>query len=187
MSQAAGSGNAVSIACEWWRDLNPKDASPSGYRRTALARLRRAARPIEVMQEPEALRLIARLPRNPERVAILAGVLAFVRETDDRPVARAVGRAGLNDDRPPALLAVGRFRRLLQEPADGLLAPMRRLVRMTKGKVNVRDLSGSILYWGDGVRKRWIFEYYAVGAAVDGPAAGAPPGGRSERRELDDV
>ena len=179
MSQAAGSANVVSIACEWWRDLNPKDASPSGHRRTALARLRRAARPIEVMQEPEALRLIARLPRDPERVAILAGVLAFVRETDDRPVARAVGRAGLDDDRT-ALLAVGRFRRLLQEPPHGLMAPMRRLVRMTKGKVNVRDLSASILYWGDGVRKRWIFDYYAVGVAADGPSV-QPARPRPER------
>ena len=112
-------------------------------------------------------------------------MLAFVRETDDRRVARAVGRAGLDDDR--GLLAVGRFRRLLQEPPHELMAPMRRLVRMTKGKVNVRDLSASILYWGDAVRKRWIFDYYAVGAAADGPASGPPPRGRSERRELDDV
>ena len=38
------------------------------------------------------MRLIARLPRNPERAAALAGVLAFVRHTDERRVARAVGR-----------------------------------------------------------------------------------------------
>ena len=117
----------MSIACEWWRDLNPKDASPSGHRRAALARLRRAATPIEVMQEPEALRLVARLPRDPERVAILAGVLAFVRETDDRPVARAVGR-GHRDDDKTALLTGLRFLPFLQEPPTahgpcGVLGP----------------------------------------------------------------
>ena len=177
MTDSTPSRNAASIAYDWWRGLNPGDAQQSGHQRGALAQLRRASTPIEVIQEPEALRLIARLPWNPERVAILAGVLAFVRETDDRRVAQTVGRAALDDDKS-ALLSESRFRRLLQEPADELLEPMRRLVRMTKGTLNVHDLSRSVLYWGDGVKKRWIFDYYAVGLAADDRAAGpsAPPG-----------
>ena len=153
--------DGASIAYDWWRSLNPKDAHQAGLQRAALARMRRATTPIEVMQEPEALRLIARMPRNPERVASLAGVLAFVRESDDRRVARAIGRATLDDDRS-ALLSEGRFRRLLQMNHDELMEPMRRLVRMAKGTLNVRDLSSAILYWGDGVKKRWIFDYYGV-------------------------
>ena len=43
---------------------------------------------------------------------------------------------------------------------------MRRLVRLTKGKINVHDLSYAILYWGDRVKKRWIFDYYGVGAGL---------------------
>ncbi len=151
----------VSTAYEWWRRLTAKEGARLGQRRAALARMRRAATPIEVMQEPEALRLIERLPRRPEDVAILAGILAFVRESDDRSVARTVGRTRLDDDQS-ALLSEGRFRRLLQAQHGELMEALRRLVRMTNGRADVRDLSFSVLHWGDGVKKRWIFEYYAV-------------------------
>lgn len=186
MTDSAGPRRADSIAYDWWRRLNPKEAQQSGHQRAALARMRRATTTIEVMQEPEALRLIARLPRNPERVAILAGVLAFVRETDNRRVARAVGRTTLDDDKS-ALFAESRFRRLLQTPAGDLLAPMRRLVRMTKGTLNVRDLSKSILYWGDHVKKRWIFDYYAVGMAATDRTSGPPASDRTEPQEFENV
>lgn len=150
------------IAEEWWRELQGADRTGqrSGPHRAALARLRRAETPLEVMQEPVALRLIARLPRNPDRVAILAGVLAFVRDPDNERVARAIGRRSLDDN--VAILAEPRFRRLLQARDDELMDAMRRLVRLTKGKVNVYDLSYAILFWGDKVKKRWIFEYYGV-------------------------
>ena len=175
--------NGPEIAYRWWRNLNPVGAQQFGSHRAALARMRRAATPLEVMQEPEALRLIARLPRNPDRTAALAGVLAFVRETDERRVARAVGRASL-DDEQSALLAEGRFRRLLQTGHGELMDPMRRLVRMTKGTVNVHDLSAAILYWGDAVKKRWIFHYYGVAGAMDQvavkSAAPAPAPARPE-------
>ena len=160
MTDSAKPGGA-SIAYEWWRSLNPTDSLQSGRQRAALAGIRRATTPIEVMQEPEALRLIARMPRNPDRVATLAGILAFVRESDDRRVARAIGRTTMDDDQS-ALLSESRFRRLLQVNHDELMEPMRRLVRMAKGTLNVRDLSSAILYWGDEVKKRWIFDYYGV-------------------------
>ena len=164
MTDSTRPGSA-SIAFEWWRRLNPSDGTQVGAHRAALARMRRAATPIEVMQEPEALHLIARLPRHPDRVATLAGVLAFVRESDERPVARTIGRASLDSDEP-ALLSEGRFRRLLQTKGDELLEPMRRLVRMTRGTINVRDLSTAVLYWGEDVRKRWILEYYNVAGSM---------------------
>ena len=158
-------GSPQKIAGDWWRHLIAKDGPRLGPRRAALARMRRAATPIEVMQEPEALRLIARLPRQPDRVAALAGVLAFVRETDERSVARAIGRRTLDDD-ASALVSEGRFRRLLQTHDSELMEAMRRLVRMTKGTLNVHDLSFAILNWGDGVKKRWIFDYYGVSSSV---------------------
>ena len=157
--------DAAAIARSWWKELTSEGDGRRGLRRAALARMRRAATPLEVMQEPEALRLIARLPRNPDRVATLAGVLAFVRETDERSVPRAVGRSSLDDDQS-ALLSEGRFRRLLQTPEGDLLEPMRRLVRLTKGEANVYDLSVAILNWGSpGVKKRWIFEYYGISSS----------------------
>ena len=164
--------DAADIAVGWWSDLvseEPGRRAPPGARRAALARLRRAATPIEVMQEPEALRLIRRLPRDPDRAAILAGVLAFVREPDDQPIARIIGRESFDEDK--ALMSEARFRRLLQTPGNDLMDPLRRLIRLTKGKANVRDLSSSILYWdwGDRVKKRWIFDYYGVSDSFRSP------------------
>lgn len=161
---------APEIAHQWWQALA---GERSGQARAALARIRRAVSPVEVMQEPAALRLVSRLmARNvdPDRVAMLAGVLAHVSEHQDLPVARALGRRTLDDD--GALLSEGRFRRLLQTDAAELLDPMRRLVRMTKGKANVRDLAVAVLFWGDRVKKDWIFHYYGI-AAVARPTARA--------------
>ena len=159
------------IALDWWQRLTANEGARRGQRRAALARMRRAATPLEVMQEPEALRLIQRLPyRSEYRVAVLAGVLAHVRETDDRSVARRIGRDSLDDDQS-ALVSENRFRRLLQVEDSELMEGMRRLVRMNKGKLNVHDLSAAILYWGDGVKKRWIFDYYGVRSALRPDAA----------------
>lgn len=173
----------AAVARDWWQRLTGRDGPHLGQRRAALARIRRAATPIEVMQEPEALRLIERLPRNPDRVAQLAGVLAFVRESEERSVPRAIGRASL-DDGDEALVSEGRFRRLLQTQDNELMDAMRRLVRMAKGKLNVHDLSSAILDWGDGdrgdrVKRRWIFDYYnvvgSIQSAEGAPKSPAPP------------
>ena len=154
------------MAYRWWRSLNPLDARQSGSSRAAVAKLRRAATPVDVMLEPEALRLITMLPHSPrDRVAILAGVLAWVREADETRVARAIGRTAL-DDEQSALVSESRFRRLLQSRPDELLGPMRRLVRQMKGRANVGDLANAILFWEDSVKKKWIFDYYCVASAA---------------------
>ena len=161
--------NGAGIAEQWWRDLTSTDPGhrvTRGGRRAARARLRRAATPLEVMFESEALRLIARLPHeNPERVAILAGVLAFVDKSDAQNIARAIGRSSLDDDES-AIMSEGRFRRLLQAGGGELMDAMRRLVRLNKGKANVRDLSFAVLRWDDRVKKRWIFDYYCIYESV---------------------
>ncbi len=168
--------SSAAIAKNWWGDLTSEAAARRGPRRAARARLRRAATPLEVIQEPEALRLIARLPgENPDRVAILAGVLALVDPPDDdRRVPRVIGRAELDDEKS-ALMSEGRFRRLLQTDGGDLMDAMRRLVQLTGRKANVYDLSFAVLRWGDAVKKRWIFEYYNVAVAE-----GAPPRAASD-------
>ena len=159
--------DGADIAVEWWRDLVSEEPGRHGARRAALARLRRAATLIEVMQEPEALRLIRGLSWDPDRAAILAGVLGFVREPDDQPIARVVGPTSIDED--DGLLRRVRFRRLLQTSGNELMDPLRRLIRLTKGKANVRDLSSSVLHWGDRVKKRWIFDYYGVSDSLRSP------------------
>lgn len=156
--------HAAAIAHDWWQRLTRNEGAQLGQQRAALAHLRRASTPLEVIQEPEALRLIVRLPRNPDRVATLAGILAFVREDDDERIAYAIGPRSLKEEeRARAVMSEGRFRRLLQTKDNELMEPMRRLVRMTKGRANVYDLSYAVLYWGEGVKKRWMFEYYGAG------------------------
>ena len=155
---------AGDVAYDWWKGLR----DGTGGHRAALARMRRAHAPLDIVQEPAALRLIARLrpfERDDDRVAILAGVLALVREDEKTRVARALGRRSL-DDEQSARLSEGRFRRLMQTDGEELLSQMRRLVKMAGGNVNVRDLADGILYWGDRVRKDWTFEYYGVGFAA---------------------
>ena len=167
MSNEAAKGAGV-VAEDWWRGLTQRDDGrpAQGSQRAALARLRRAANPLQVMMEPQALRLIQRLPRSDEnRVAIVAGVLAFVREDASAPIVRAVGRKSL-DDEMSATLSENRFRRLLQTPTNELLDPMRRLVRLAKDEANVRHLAESILYWGDHRKKLWIFDYYGAASAA---------------------
>ena len=161
------------VAHDWWGRLV---SGESGHHRAALARIRRASTPLEVIQEPEALRLITRLQTfSPDRVAILAGVLAHVRESPPTALTRAVGRSDLSEEHSAAL-SEARFRRLLQAETHELLEQMRRVVKLSKGAANVQHLAAGILYWGDSVKQRWIFEYYGVGGPQqEGAAARAAP------------
>ena len=159
------------IAYDWWSRLV---SGESGHHRAALARIRRAGTPLEVIQEPVALRLVVRLGAfNPDRVAVLAGVLAHVRQSSQAPLTRAVGRSRL-DDEHSAMLSPSRFRRLLQAEPHELLEQMRRVVTMSKGEANVRHLAADILHWGDAVKQRWIFEYYGAHDAPHPPSLAAP-------------
>jgi len=165
------------IAAGWWRELTSDTAAgrlPRGVRRAALAEMRRAKSPLEILQQPAALRLIGNLPPLlADRGAILAGILAHVREDDRRDVARAIGRATF-DDPDSAVMSESRFRRLMQTEEDGLLEAMRRLVRLMNGKVNVADLAKATLCWGDDVKKTWIFRYYDP-YGTHAPKAATPP------------
>ena len=159
MSESGNAPSATEIASDWWHSLVSSDR---GHDRASLARLRRAEQPLDALFEPAALRLVARLPRmRAERVAVLAAVLAHVTEPAELSLPRSVGRSTLEDDHSAAV-SESRFRRLLQSDGDELLHPMRRLVRMAKGKANVADLARAILYWGDRVKRDWIFAYYGV-------------------------
>ena len=165
------------VATQWWRGLVPADSAKPvlGWKRAALARLRRADSPLEVMMEPYALRLVQRMSAfraAPDRVAVLAGILAVVRKDVRDPIARLLGRRSLDDE--TATLSEGRFRRLLQTPTNDLLDPMRRLVRLAQGEVNVRDLAVSVLYWGEPTKKRWIFDYYGASFAGRSPSRSEP-------------
>jgi len=119
---------------------------------------------------PATFRLMPAAARVDDRRApyfgVVAATLAHVREDDPehKPVARAIGRATINDEE--ALLSELRFRRLLEaDTPEELMTGMRRLVQIAGGRLNVDDLARSILNWGDVVKRRWAFDYYAAGIA----------------------
>ncbi len=119
---------------------------------------------------PAGVDLVRRLggvKGNVDRAALLAIVLAHIRNDDPhKTIARAVGRDAF--EKPDsALYKEARFRRLLLcRTPDELLAHMTRLAKFLNGTANVADLAESIIYWGDRVRRRWAFDYYAAASAI---------------------
>jgi CRISPR system Cascade subunit CasB len=175
------------IALAWWRSL--QRTTPSGERNPnadlgALARLRRAATPLEAAQEAQTIALYRRLygerldPRRLESVAVLAATLAHVRDGQpkERSAAAALGTPP-GGDRP--VLSELRMRRLCAaRDAHEALRGFRGVVRLLDGAVPIRDLAPSVLDWldperGEMRRTRWLFAYH--GAALADPYADRSP------------
>lgn len=157
----------------WWQSLQGSPAGTPAKDRwpannTALARLRKAASPIDTMMEPMAMVLVEKiggdLRRDKLLVIELAALLSHVRQNDTRPVATSLG----GYDADSRVMHAARFHRLMQtERADRAVA-LRRAVRMLKGKANVLDIAYAWLVWdsktlGENMRIDWMFRY--VGAS----------------------
>jgi CRISPR system Cascade subunit CasB len=191
MSERPSWSRIAKSARDWWRELQPSDefGQPRAGDRAALARLRRAATPSDAMVEEATLALFRGLGLRSEdyrwlpRVAVIAMALAHIREDlivdDNRSPLHPGRRVGRKSDRPEdidkALMKPLRFRRLLAACDDDELArEMRRVVALADGKINVGDLAASLFFWGDKVRWRWAFEYYAAGDAAPRDNEAAP-------------
>ncbi len=166
-------------ALTWWSALqpNPDKTKVRKGDSGALARLRRSEL-IEAATEEATADLCRRLQsfvRFPgtgslERAAVIAAVLAHIREHDSsRTVATAAGQAKGDDQR---VLQPLRLRRLLAAttPDESLIA-FRRLVALLGHKVNVADLAECLFDWPDETRgqrrrTRFAFDYYGAGAAA---------------------
>lgn len=162
----------------WWRNLQPSDEPgrwPNGDR-GALARLRRSATVMDASTEPATLVLCRQLEldfASLEKVALLAAVLAWVREEDNKlSVARQIGAQA----KGAAPMSDLRFRRLLQAgtPEEHLMR-FRRLVVLAGRKLNVGNLAEGVWDWdSDRTRQYWSYVYYnAPGADASGAEQGA--------------
>lgn len=174
-----------SAARSWWHALQP---DPSGGRRgdrAALARLRRCTAPIDAMTEPAVFDLYRRMGFTAAEaalrlpwVAVVAMVLAHVRDDASDSPARSVGRQHWDDQSfDTAWMKPLRFQRLLaaREPED-VAREMRRLVALAERRINVGALAAAVLEWadpdrGDQLRARWAFDYHAAGDAAPGLTA----------------
>lgn len=187
-----------SVARFWWRGLNGLTKGHPNPDRAALAELRRCREPVDAVTVPAFHELWRRMRdagqrfddgERADRLAAAAIVLAHVRsDKRGKRVARALGPARMGADREAedrtAVMRYSRFRRLLQveEPAE-LAAAMRRAVTLLDRHAHVADLAESIVFWGEGVRRRWAFEYFDTTpprgseppAGADAPAADPSP------------
>jgi len=149
-------------AAEWWRRNEDN--------RALMAKLRRARAPVDALAIDGFIGLHRLLGGNRTRIgreAHLARVLAYVRENSLVRLPRAW--AGDGGGHPP--LSEARLRRLLQiewRDADDLGRSLVRLVRILKGRANVRDQTTAMLFWNDDVKTEWAYAYF-------GAAAAAPP------------
>jgi CRISPR system Cascade subunit CasB len=169
-----------SIALRWWDSLRPQSKQEGGRKGGnpgALARLRRADLAGAAMEGVtidlfRSLAPVSKLSRDVlfERAALIAAVLAHVRENDDSKVAAAAAGEKISEDQ--RRMHPLRLRRLLaaQSDADCVIA-FCRLVALLGKRVNVADLAESLLEWPDAVRgdkrrRRWAFDYYGAGSAA---------------------
>lgn len=169
----AKSSDPAAIAAGWWRALQPyrhDGRHNPNADRAALARLRRADLSAATL-DPAALELFRALglrsPSDLPRVALTAAVLAAVREDD--PATHPARRLGIDpaDPNRRPLLSPLRFQRLMLATDDEeRLTLFRRAVHLSEGRINVRGLAEALLAWTEDRRRRWIFHYYAAGAAA---------------------
>jgi CRISPR system Cascade subunit CasB len=164
------------IALAWWSRLQPAPTKGLKGDTGTLARLRRGSL-FSAAMEPETVVLYKRL--SPllnlkgedalTRTALIAAVLAHVREHNSVAVARALGPQSSEND---AVLKPLRFRRLISTLGDAeLLVAFRRIVALLHKKANVSDIARSLADWddspqGDRRRTRWAFDYHNAGAAA---------------------
>lgn len=153
-------------ARDWWKYHGPPDendtANSSRGDRAGFARLRRADNVLESAVEPATINLFRSVGfnrtfacRDLPRAALIAGVLATVRENDrTTKVGRAIGlpRGG---DATTALITPLRFKRIVtaREP-DDLLIAFRRMVAIMGRKANVTDLARILLSFTDPSKER---------------------------------
>ena len=173
-------GNIGQAASSWWRDLQPQDDEGKSRRgdRGALARLRRCASVMDAASEPATFALCRKLEateRDLARVALLAAVLAQVREHDGR--LRVARQLGAQNRETPAVMSDLRFRRLVQSDTDDeKLIGFRRLVALVGRKLNVADLADGVVNWEwEATRRRWIYAYHDAPDFQSNNADAMPP------------
>lgn len=144
---------AFETLIKWWEELD----NVRGER----AALRRCHETAEVVFLPSFHRLRWSLGQfNPERLALVACVIAHVRHNDDSAHI-AAQMAKLKNGDKNSLVSELRFRRLLKiKDRDELLEPMIRIVQLLDKKVNIASLADGIYWWNEYVRKKWAYEYY---------------------------
>lgn len=148
------------VLLDWWEGLEDDRASR--------AILRRASSVTAVALTPSYQRLYRRLcdagwasqtkSYHNDRLAAVVGLLAHVKQGDERSLAKGMSRRDEDGDRP--CVSELRFRRLLESPdIDSLFTGLRRVLPLMNHGVDVLALANDLVHWGDAVRKNWAYQY----------------------------
>ena len=141
----------------WWEDLRDDRASR--------AVLKRCSTPLEVVMTASYQRLYQRLvlvglqrvnpDRDTDHLPAAIGLLAHVRTNTTTSLPTLFS----NSD--PLPLHPLRFRSLLEssDVAD-LYTGLRRALPLIDHVAPVLDLAHDVYYWGDGVKRRWVYDYH---------------------------
>ena len=159
--------SAGDICARWWRSAIDAD---TGHARNTRAELRRADTPLAVLGvsavhdlnrelEEAGYRLRHHID-GPDRLALIAVVLAHVKEGRGANAARRFG-AGV-----PKPLSVLRFNTLIRTNSlRELIRPLVRALAIIGGSTDVRKLADDLYWWNDRVRTEWCFDYYGASDA----------------------
>jgi len=179
--------NAIEEAARgWWGSLQPpvggEDRRKFPGDRATLAKLRRAGDPLVAAAEPATIQLYKHLELLPvaasdahkgevlARVAVLASVLAHVRDDSAQKVGRALGPAQGAKNGEGGVMTPLRLARLLAARGDEEIGTaFRRAVALLDDTANVGDLAWLILTWdrdeiGDRTRTLFAFAYHDASA-----------------------
>lgn len=135
---------------EWHSELHDKS------RRGDRACLRRCDKLDAVMLHPAYFRLCQKTKGDPEALALVAGLLAWVENTSDQPTAILLGRNRPGSTTP--LFSELRFQRLLasKTPADFYQSIRRAVIQLGKTAAPLQ-LADELLHWY--AQYRWPDSY----------------------------
>lgn len=160
---------SYTVLLDWWTALE----ADKGER----AELKRAEHPLRVVFSPAYHDLLYRLqaagyrvgPHDRERLAVLAGLAAHVKQHTDtgHSFATQMGSPKRSDK---ATVSELRFRRILAtDDLSDLYTQLRRAISLLDGTANLRDLARALFRWRPiaeqnpyDPRKDWAYDYYAA-------------------------
>jgi CRISPR system Cascade subunit CasB len=157
---------------EWWEDLREINPTKNRTRlrkpdRAGRAALCRCATIAQITWVPAYQHLYRRLQQKgwsassslqDDRLAVVAGLLAHVKEDDGQPLAKAMSARAEGSDQPK--VSTLRFMRLLDSPdLETIFTGLRRVLPLMKHKANVKALAEDLIYWGDNIKKKWAYAY----------------------------
>lgn len=168
-----------SICKRWWLGMQKKVGNGTKNHNAqpgALASLRRAANAMEAAQLPQTIALYRDLygnrfdEDNLRATAIVAAVLAHIREEPAKSATPTATRLGKGDPKPMSELRMRRLTAARNERET--LRGFREVVALLKNKADVADIAESVLDWlgpenqANSRKIKWLYAYHAAAQAA---------------------